>query len=147
MGLIDKTLDQIKPLDATAMENARELLNGKLKPPGSLGRLEDIAVKLAGISGNTGGAIRKKTIIVMCADNGVTEERVSSFPADISVLVAETMLKGISGVSVLARHAGAGLKVVDIGLFGDVQDGRIINRKIRRRSVRSRPAWKWRGLR
>jgi nicotinate-nucleotide--dimethylbenzimidazole phosphoribosyltransferase len=114
------------------MQHARELLDGKLKPPGSLGRLEDIAVKLAGMSGVMGGTIRKKTIIVMCADNGVTEEKVSSFPADISMLVAETMLKGISGVSVLARHAGADLKVVDIGLHGDVPDGRIIDRKIRR---------------
>jgi nicotinate-nucleotide--dimethylbenzimidazole phosphoribosyltransferase len=132
MGLIDTTLDQIRPLDAAAMQNAREQLNNKLKPPGSLGLLEDIAVKLAGITGVIGGSIKKKTIIVMCADNGVTEEKVSSFPADISTLVAETMLKGISGVSVLARHAGADLKVVDVGLYKDVPDGRIINRKIRR---------------
>ena len=132
MNPLSKIIKSIQPLDASAMQNARELLNGKLKPPGSLGRLEDIAVKLAGIGGVAGGTFRKKTIIVMCADNGVTEEGVSSFPADISVLVAETMLKGISGVSVLARHAGADLRVIDIGLFGDVPDGRIIDRKIRR---------------
>lgn len=113
------------------MRAARDMLDAKLKPPGSLGRLEDIAVKLAGITGRTGVSIGKKTIMVMCADNGVTEEGVSSFPADISALVAETMLKGISGVSVLARHAGADLRVVDLGLFRGVNDARMLNRRIR----------------
>ncbi len=131
MGLLETTITSIRPLDAAAMENARAMLEVKLKPPGSLGRLEDIAVKLAGITGIVGGKIDKKTILVMCGDNGVTEEKVSSFPADISVLVAETMLKGISGVSVLARHAGAGLRVVDLGLFREVNDVRMVNRRIR----------------
>lgn len=121
----------IRPLDEAAMRAARDMLDAKLKPPGSLGRLEDIAVKLAGITGRTGVSIGKKTIMVMCADNGVTEEGVSSFPADISALVAETMLKGISGVSVLARHAGADLRVVDLGLFRGVNDARMLNRRIR----------------
>lgn len=132
MDLIDSTCEQIKPLDADAMQQARVRLDNLLKPPGSLGKLEEIAVKLAGITGMVGGAIRNKMIIVMCADNGITESRVSSFPREISTLVAETMIKGISGVSVLARHAGAGLTVVDLGLEGDVADGRVINRKIRR---------------
>ena len=131
MGLLETTINSIRPLDEAAMQNAREQLDGKLKPPGSLGRLEDIAVKLAGITGIIGGKIDNKTIMVMCGDNGVTEEKVSSFPVDISVLVAETMLKGISGVSVLARHAGADLRVVDLGLFREVDDRRMINRRIR----------------
>jgi nicotinate-nucleotide--dimethylbenzimidazole phosphoribosyltransferase len=131
MDLLKSTIQSIRPLDEAAMQKAREQLDAKLKPPGSLGRLEDIAVKLAGITGVIGGPIRRKTIMVMCADNGVTEEKVSSFPADISALVAETMLGGISGVSVLARHAGADLTVVDLGLFREVKDGRIVNRRIR----------------
>ncbi len=132
MSLLESTLQNIKPLDTGAMQKARERLDNLLKPPGSLGRLEDIAVKLAGITGAIGGPIGKKIILVMGGDNGITEEKVSSFPREISTLVAETMLKGISGVSVLARHAGAELRVVDLGLEGDVKDSRIINRKIRR---------------
>jgi len=131
MNLLESTVKGIRPLDEAAMRAARDMLDAKLKPPGSLGRLEDIAVKLAGITGRTGVSIGKKTIMVMCADNGVTEEGVSSFPADISALVAETMLKGISGVSVLARHAGADLRVVDLGLFRGVNDARMLNRRIR----------------
>lgn len=131
MRLIESAVHKIRPLDDEVMNKARAILDTKLKPPGSLGRLEDIAVKLAGITGEIGRKIENKIIMVMCADNGVTEEKVSSFPADISVLVAETMLKGISGVSVLARHAGAGLRVVDLGLFREVGDTRMINRRIR----------------
>jgi nicotinate-nucleotide--dimethylbenzimidazole phosphoribosyltransferase len=68
----------------------------------------------------------------MAGDNGVIEEKVSSFPKEISLLVAETMVKGISGVAVLARHAGSRLKVVDLGLDGDVKAPGIINKKIRK---------------
>ena len=115
-----------------SMKNARARLENLLKPPGSLGRLESIAEKLSGITGRVGGQVGKKIIIVMCADNGVTDEQVSSFPKTISTLVAETMLKGLSGVSVLAKHAGADLLVVDLGLEGDIKDEHIIARKIRR---------------
>lgn len=132
MSLLESALQNIKPLNIDAMQKARERLDSLLKPPGSLGRLEEIAIKLAGITGAVGGPIGKKTILVMAGDNGITEEKVSSFPREISTLVAETMLKGISGVSVLARHAGADIKLVDLGLLGDVKDDRVINRKIRR---------------
>ncbi|MBP7736112.1 MAG: nicotinate-nucleotide--dimethylbenzimidazole phosphoribosyltransferase [Spirochaetes bacterium] len=132
MSLLESTLKKISPPDIDAMRMARERLDSLLKPPGSLGCLEDIAIKLAGITGTVGAPIGKKTILVMAGDNGITEEKVSSFPREISTLVAETMVKGISGVSVLARHAGADLKVVDLGLEGDVKDSRVINRKIRR---------------
>ncbi|HNW30144.1 MAG TPA: nicotinate-nucleotide--dimethylbenzimidazole phosphoribosyltransferase [Spirochaetota bacterium] len=132
MGLLETTLEQIQSLDTNAMRKARERLDSLLKPPGSLGRLEEIAIKLAGITGAVGGPVGRKTILVMAGDNGITEEKVSSFPREISTLVAETMLKGISGVSVLARHAGADIKLVDLGLQGDVRDGRVIDRKIRR---------------
>jgi nicotinate-nucleotide--dimethylbenzimidazole phosphoribosyltransferase len=132
LDLLQRTVEAIGPLDTQAMEKAKERLDNLLKPRGSLGRLEDIAVQLAGITGTAGRQISKKAIIVMCSDNGVTEEGVSSFSSEVSTLVTETILKGISGVSVLSRHAGAGLLVVDIGLGGDIYDSRIIHRKIRR---------------
>ncbi len=114
MSLLESTLKKISPPDIDAMRMARERLDSLLKPPGSLGCLEDIAIKLAGITGTVGAPIGKKTILVMAGDNGITEEKVSSFPREISTLVAETMVKGISGVE------------------GDVKDSRVINRKIRR---------------
>lgn len=131
MKLLKKTIDAITPLDRAAMDRAQERLDNLLKPPGSLGRLEDIARQLAGISGSIKNSVDRKTILIMCADNGVYEEKVASFPQEVSTLVAETMVSGLSGVAVLARHAGASLKVVDIGLKGEPKGAGIINRKIR----------------
>jgi nicotinate-nucleotide--dimethylbenzimidazole phosphoribosyltransferase len=114
------------------MDKARERLDNLLKPPGSLGKLESIVEKISGITGELQNSFSRKTIIAMCADNGVVEEKVSSFPKDVSFLVADCMAKGIAGVAVLSRHAGAGLRIVDIGLDTDAEPDGIIKRKIRR---------------
>ncbi len=132
MDLLNKTIEGIGTLDKEAMDKAQDRLDYLLKPPGSLGKLEDIAKQLSGITGELHNTIRDKAIIVMAGDNGVIEEGVSSFPKEVSLSVAETMIKGISGVAVLAMHAGARLKIVDLGLDGDIQTPGIINKKIRR---------------
>jgi nicotinate-nucleotide--dimethylbenzimidazole phosphoribosyltransferase len=132
MELLKKTIRAIRGLDLDAVDKARSRLDSLLKPPGSLGRLEDISRQLAGITGVPGRQIMKKVIIVMCADNGVAEEGVSSYPSDVTTLVADTMARGISGVSVLSRHAGAELIVVDVGLKGDISGSRVLERKISR---------------
>lgn len=131
MQLLQKTIDSIGNLDKDTMIKAQERLDYLLKPKGSLGSLEDIALQLAGITGRVHNTVKKKTIIVMCSDNGIVEENVTSFPQSVSVAVTETMLKGISGVAVLAKHAGASLKIVDIGLNGEIKSSDIINKKIK----------------
>lgn len=132
MELLKKTIESIGGLHLERMEEAQERLDSLLKPPGSLGRLEDIARQLAGITGKLHNDINRKCIMVMAGDNGIVKEGVTSFPKDVSLLIAETMLSGISGVAVLARHAGADLKVVDLGMDGDIKAEGIIDRKIRR---------------
>ncbi|MCP4137224.1 MAG: nicotinate-nucleotide--dimethylbenzimidazole phosphoribosyltransferase [bacterium] len=132
MELLQKTIENIGSLNQEAMEKAQERLDYLLKPPGSLGKLEDIAKRLAGISGEVMNRVDKKTIVVMASDNGVVEEKVTSFPQEVSGLVAKTMATGISGVAVLARHAGASLKVVDLGLVEDTGEENVINKKIRK---------------
>jgi nicotinate-nucleotide--dimethylbenzimidazole phosphoribosyltransferase len=132
MNLLDQTIKEIRPLDVAAMHAAQERLDSLLKPPGSLGKLEDIARQLAGITGKVINTINKKRIMVMCGDNGVTVEGVTSFPSSVSALVADTMARGISGVSVLARHAGADLTIVDLGLDADIANAGILNKKIRK---------------
>ena len=132
MKLLHTTIASIGSMDADAIAGADERLASLLKPPGSLGRLEEIARQLAGITGKVKSRVDKKAILVMCGDNGITEEGISSFPSDVSFLVADTMLKGIAGVAVLARHAGADLKVTDLGLFKDVTAPGMIQKKIRR---------------
>ena len=132
MELLNSTIGSIKGLNMERMIEAEERMNSLLKPPGSLGRLEEIAIQLAGITGKLHNTIQKKCIIVMAGDNGIVKEGVTSFPKDVSLLVAETMAGGISGVAVLARHAGAELRVVDLGIDGDIKAEGVIDRKIRK---------------
>jgi nicotinate-nucleotide--dimethylbenzimidazole phosphoribosyltransferase len=70
-------------------------------------------------------------MIVMSADNGVCEEGVSSCPQEITVIQTVNIVKGISGIGVLARHANADLKVIDIGIKGDLDLKDLVNKKIR----------------
>lgn len=132
MELFNTTSNAIGELDLEIMQKAQERLDYLLKPQGSLGKLEDIARQLSGITGKLHNNIEKKTIIVMASDNGVFEESTSSFPQDVSFHVADTMTRGISGVAVLAKHANAELKVIDIGLANDTKINGSINKKIRK---------------
>ncbi len=132
MKILTETIDSIAGLNAEVMEKAQERLDNLLKPPGSLGKLESIVKKISGMTGELQNTFEKKTIIAMCADNGVVEENVSSFPKDVSFLVADCMAKGIAGVAVLSRHAGADLRIVDMGLDIDTEPEGIIRRKIRK---------------
>ncbi|MCR4441076.1 MAG: nicotinate-nucleotide--dimethylbenzimidazole phosphoribosyltransferase [Peptococcaceae bacterium] len=129
--LMAETLNNIAPLDETAMAKARDRLDGLLKPPGSLGKLEDLAVQLAGIYGETLPRVRPKGIVMMAADNGVYEEGFHTYPQEITRVVAELAGPGLIGVSVLARHAGCRLLVVDVGIKGEVRGEHILSRKIK----------------
>lgn len=132
MNLYETTVKNIKKPDCIIMEETQKRLDYLLKPKGSLGKLEDIAKKLSGITGSISNPISKKAIMVMCSDNGVYEEGIASSPKELSTIVAETMVTGLSGVAVLAKHAGAALRVVDVGLDIDSSRHEIVNRKVRR---------------
>jgi nicotinate-nucleotide--dimethylbenzimidazole phosphoribosyltransferase len=132
MSLLQTTIQSIVPANQQAMDEAQKRLDYILKPQGSLGKLEDIARQMAGITGKVQNRFHKKIIMVMGGDNGIAAESVASMPQDISMLVADCMLRGIAGVAVLARHAGADIRVVDLGIIKDGPTPGIINRKIRR---------------
>jgi nicotinate-nucleotide--dimethylbenzimidazole phosphoribosyltransferase len=131
MSLLQETIKVVAPVNEDAMAQAQKHLDYLLKPQGSLGKLETIARRTAGITGNVKNRFHKKVIMVMGADNGIVSEGVASFPQDVSMLVTDCMLKGMSGVSVLARHAGAELRVVDLGLLKTPATTGLIDRKIR----------------
>jgi nicotinate-nucleotide--dimethylbenzimidazole phosphoribosyltransferase len=132
MNLLQQTINSIKGFNIESMELAQKRLDNLLKPPGSLGKLEDIAKQLAGITGKVNNKIEGKTILVMAGDNGVYEEKTASFPQEISTLVGKTMLTGLSGVAVLAEFSGSKLKVVDLGIKGDIDHPDLIVKKIKR---------------
>jgi nicotinate-nucleotide--dimethylbenzimidazole phosphoribosyltransferase len=129
---LQKALDAIKGLDRNAMHRAQVRLDSLTKPLGSLGRLEDIVKQVAGITGEVFPVVDKKVIIIMCADNGIVDEGVSSCPKSVTSTVTRNFMKGFTGVNVLARHAGAEIVVVDIGIDDDMDCEGILDRKIRK---------------
>ncbi len=109
-------LAAVGPLDEGAMEKARERQAELAKPPGSLGRLEEISVRLAGITGSVYNHVDKRRIIVLCADNGVAEEGVASAPQSVTMAQAVNMTRRLTGMSTLAKHFGDEVQVVDMGI-------------------------------
>ncbi|WP_260513780.1 nicotinate-nucleotide--dimethylbenzimidazole phosphoribosyltransferase [Serratia fonticola] len=133
MQTLSSLIDLIKPLDAAAMQQAAAKIDGLLKPPGSLGRLEQLATQLAGMRGFSGMDASHKQIIVMMADHGVYAEGVAVSPREVTVIQALNMVKGNTGVCVLAANAGAEVKLVDVGIDSEPLPG-LIDMKVGRGS-------------
>ena len=125
-------ISQIKGLNAGAMQRARERLGTLAKPPGSLGRLEDIAARLAGISGSVFYDTGKRCVIVMSADNGVYEEGVAATPQPVTLAQTINITKGITGVSAIAKQFNTDVIVVDVGVNADIDNPNVKDRKIRK---------------
>ncbi len=119
MDVLKRTVNRITALDEEAMAAARARLDDLVKPIGSLGRLEDIAAQLAGITGKVKNQIHKKGIVIMSADNGIVAEGVAAALPAVTLIMTGNFVKGVTGVAVLAKEAGADLNVVDIGVNGD----------------------------
>ena len=130
MKLLKETLKSISSPDEVAKEEAKKRLDNLAKPIGSLGQLEEIVIKIAGITGNIHNKIDKKNIVVMCADNGVVEEGVSACPQEITMILTENMAKGFTGVSVLSKMTNTDLTIVDIGLKKDIENPKVLNKKV-----------------
>ncbi|HVA47087.1 MAG TPA: nicotinate-nucleotide--dimethylbenzimidazole phosphoribosyltransferase [Pirellulales bacterium] len=108
------------PLDHKAMGAARRRLDMLTKPRGSLGRLEELGVQLAGITGRVPPVVAEKTIFLFAADHGVAAEGVSAYPATVTAQMVANFLSGGAAINVLARQAGASLVVADIGVATDI---------------------------
>ncbi|MCL2574406.1 MAG: nicotinate-nucleotide--dimethylbenzimidazole phosphoribosyltransferase [Defluviitaleaceae bacterium] len=121
----------IKPLDDVAMKSARNRLDSLLKPLGSLGVLEDIAARLAGISGKMHYDTTKRCVIIMAADNGVIEEGVSAAPQEFTYAQTINFTKGITGINALTKQFGTDIIIVDVGVNGDIDHPSVMKKKIR----------------
>ncbi|MFZ5644291.1 MAG: nicotinate-nucleotide--dimethylbenzimidazole phosphoribosyltransferase [Bacillota bacterium] len=129
--LLEKTINEIGSLDSESIKNARRRVDSLIKPPGSLGRLEEIAVQLAGIQGRALPVVNKKTVILMAGDHGVVSEGVSVAPQEITYQMLSAFTGGVAGIGVLSRHAGAGLVVVDVGVARKVDVPGVLDYKVR----------------
>ena len=116
---LEETLEKIHPADKTAMEAALAHWNNIAMPLHSLGRLQDTVVRIAGMTGNARVDLKKKALVVMCADNGVVEEGVTQSGQEVTKIVAENFLKEKATASILCKKAGADIFPVDIGIATD----------------------------
>ena len=127
---LDALVREVLPLDRGTMTAAEEYQARLAKPPGSLGRLEEISIQLAGITGRVHNALNKKQLLVFAADNGVVAEGVSSAPQSVTKQQTINLMRGKTGAAVLAKHFGCGLTVCDVGVNADIYESTALNRKI-----------------
>mgnify|MGYP000894999045 CR=1 FL=1 len=130
MDLLKQTLNSITESDKEAISKAWDYINGLAKPFHSLGKLEEIAANYAGITGQVFNKVNKKNIIVMCADNGICEEGVSSADQIITKVMTESIPEMRTGVGVLASFTNSELTVVDIGVKWEIANPKVINKKV-----------------
>ena len=121
MERLKKILDNIISPDKKLYVKARERLDKMAVPRGSLGRLEEFAQRVVAITGTLNPEIKKKAVVVFAGDHGVVEEGVSAFPQNVTMQMVCNFNKGGAGINVLARHAGAKVIVVDMGVAGDME--------------------------
>jgi len=129
---LKEVISQIQPLDESAMQAARNRQNMLTKPAGSLGRLEEMSIQLAGIMHKSIPTIKDKVIITMAGDHGVVAEGVSAYPQEVTPQMVLNFLTGGAAINVLARHIGARVVVVDMGVAHDIPttDERLIRRRV-----------------
>jgi nicotinate-nucleotide--dimethylbenzimidazole phosphoribosyltransferase len=114
--LLETTIAQIQPLDTRLGEQAQQHLDRLTKPPGSLGRLEELARRYVTISGQLPPTITRRAVVVFAADHGVAAEGVSAYPQEVTAQMVQNFLRGGAAINALARHANAEVLIVDIGV-------------------------------
>ena len=127
---IEALVRAVQPLDQKAMFAAEAHQARLAKPPGSLGRLEELSAQLAGITGKVHNELPRKQLLVFAADNGVVAEGVSSAPQSVTMQQTINLTRGKTGAAVLAKRFGCGLTVCDVGVNADLCESAVLNRKI-----------------
>lgn len=118
---LENLISRVGPLDQAAMTAARNRQNNLTKPAGSLGRLEELSIQVAGITGQAIPHIQHKVVVVMAGDHGVVAEGVSAYPAEVTPQMVHNFLRGGAAINVLARHVGARMIIVDMGVAAELE--------------------------
>ncbi len=131
MELLNATIASIKPLDEAAMTAARTRQADLTKPEGSLGRLEDLSIQLAGIQGKASPTMEKKAMFTLAGDHGVVKEGVGNWPQEVTAQMVQNFLHGGAAINVLCRVAGARIIFADLGVASDLPaDPQLIVKKV-----------------
>ncbi len=131
-ALFDPSIYAVKPLDQEAMAQCRAHWDQVAKPLNSLGRLEDVVARMAGLMGTAQVRAEDKCVLVLCADNGVVAEGVTQTDASVTAAVALSIARGTGNVNQMAQVAGAQVIPVDVGMLTEVEHPAVLNRKVRR---------------
>lgn len=126
----EEILSKIKPADRKITELAIERMDSLTKPKGSLGRLEEVAIKYVSARGDLKAKICKPEILTFAGDHGVAAEGVSAFPQEVTPQMVANFANGGAAINVLTKHAGAGLKVIDVGVAFPCDFKNVIQRKV-----------------
>lgn len=131
MNKLNMTLENIKPVDESLMETTQRRLDNLTKPKGSLGKLEEFARRVVAITGKENPKFTKKVCLTMAGDHGVADEGVSAYPKAVTEQMVYNFLRGGAAINVLARHVGAKVVVVDMGVAADMKPHPdLINKKV-----------------
>lgn len=128
--LLEKTIERIRELDTEVMEKARSHQKNLIKPYGSLGMLEDVAIKIAGITGEVKPFLENKAVITCAGDHGVAAQKVSVADQEVTQQMVRGFLNGGAAINVITRHAGARVICVDVGMAKPVDDSRLKVRRV-----------------
>ncbi len=116
---LNQLLADLQPVDPAWLARAKDRLDSLTKPPGSLGRLEELAARYVAIREDAFPVLEGKRVVVFAADHGVVKEGISAYPPEVTFQMVLNFLQGGAAINVLARHAGASVEVVDIGVNHD----------------------------
>ena len=119
---LDDVLERIEPVDRRAQRSAELRQRQLTKPPGSLGRLEELSIQLAGVFRTERPTIRGKTVVVAAADHGVVAQGVTGYPQEVTAQMVQNFLAGGAAINVMARKAGVELMIVDAGVASPLRE-------------------------
>jgi nicotinate-nucleotide--dimethylbenzimidazole phosphoribosyltransferase len=134
MKLLHSTIEKITDLDYEVMDSVKYRIDNLAKPVGSLGDLEEYAIKISGIKSKMYPSLGKKVVMVMAGDHKIIEEGVALSPKEITRVQAVNMTKGLTGVCAVSKQCGAEVVVVDVGIDADLAKCQVIDKKIRKGS-------------
>ena len=117
-----EAIERLGPPDADARAEAAAIFDALTKPPGSLGRLEWLAIELAGITARPRPTLARRAIVIAAADHGVTRQGVSAYPSDVTAQMVANFLAGGAAINALAGAVDAALTIVDIGVAGAIPE-------------------------
>jgi nicotinate-nucleotide--dimethylbenzimidazole phosphoribosyltransferase len=135
MSRLQQTINDICPQNEQARQQAQDRLDQLIMPHWALGRMMDMALDLAGITGTIQPSVKRRKIVAMAGDHGIANSGVSLFPQEVTVQMAQGFVAGVAGVNVLARQSNTEVVLVDMGIAGELDEKTataVIDRKIAR---------------